>query len=183
METLIQLILKVRQGDEFAFEQLCEQYNPLLTSMTLKYSNMCEEDNSDDFMQEAKMAFYNAILTYDINQTKVTFGCYVKTCIRNKLISCVRKAHSKKRRQMAEANQASNSDTTQDSLLQYESSKEFLSLAKEILSDYEMKILLMYISGLRAKEISVKVGKSEKSVNNAIYRIRSKLKKRMNGGT
>jgi len=44
----------------------------------------------------------------------------------------------------------------------------------------------MYLSGLRAKEISAKLGKSEKSVNNAIYRIRSKLniiKKKINGGT
>ena len=183
METLIQLILRVRNGDNVAFEILCDQYKPLLTSMVHKYSQMCEEDNSDDLLQEAKMAFYNAILTFDIEQSKVTFGYYVKRCIRNKLISCVRKAHSKKRRQQIEASQTTDASTPQDSILQYELTKEFLSLAKEILSDYEMQILMMYISGLRAKEISAATGKSEKSVNNAIYRIRSKLKKRINGGT
>jgi RNA polymerase sporulation-specific sigma factor len=80
---------------------------------------------------------------------------------------------------MTEINDEQEREAPHDAILQY----EILSLAKDVLSDYEMKILEMYILGLRAKEISVAIGKSEKSVNNAIYRIRTKLKKIINGGT
>ena len=178
-ENLIQLILRVRNGDSVAFEAICEQFKPLILSMVNKYMLSCEEDNRDDLLQEAKMAIYNAILTYDTNQTSVSFGYYAKRCIRNRLLSYLRKLHSKKRQKIAEMNEEQAQDTPQDTILQY----EILSQAKDILSAYEMKILKMYISGLRAKEISVAIGKSEKSVNNAIYRIRTKLKKTINGGT
>lgn len=184
METLIKLIISARNGDDNAFWELCEKYNPLLISMAHKYAQMCiEEDLSDDFLQEAKMALYNAVMSFDIDQSKVTFGFYVKRCIRNRLVSCVRKANSKKRRQRNESDIESSTNSPQESVLQYELTKEILSLAEDILSQYEMEILKMYFSGLRAKEISAKIGKSEKSVNNAIYRIKSKLRGKINGGT
>ena len=56
-------------------------------------------------------------------------------------------------------------------------------LAEKILSGYEMRIFALYAKGARAKEISARIGKSEKSVNNAIFRIRSKLKKQSNSDT
>ena len=39
------------------------------------------------------------------------------------------------------------------------------------------------MNGERAKEISLKVNRSERSVNNAIYRIKAKLKRTTNSGT
>lgn len=179
MKALIQLIIQVRNGDSSAFENLCEQYKPLILSMVNKFLLSCEEDNREDLLQEAKLALYDAILTFDVNQTAVSFGFYAKRCIRNRLTSYVRKLHSKKRQKMIEIDDEQERETPQDAILQ----NEILSLAKDVLSDYEMKILEMYISGLRAKEISAATGRSEKSVNNAIYRIRSKLKKIINGGT
>lgn len=188
MDSLIQLIFNVRNGSESAFFELCEQYKPLLMSMANKHAAMCsDEDLKDDFLQEAKMAFYNAIIAFDTNQSAVSFGFYVKRCIRNRLVSCVRKVNSKKRRQSSQADKTESDGSPQESVIQYEITKEeVLSLAKDTLSVYELKIFNMYLSGLRAKEISAKLGKSEKSVNNAIYRIRSKLniiKKKINGGT
>ncbi len=186
METLIQLIISVRNGDESAFEALCEQYKPLLLSMVHKYAQMCQgKDVSDDMLQEAKMAFYDAIMAYDINQKGTTFGFFAKRCIRNRLVSYVRALNSKKRPNKVESleeemvEKAQEQDTPQDTIF----ADKIISLAKGILSSYEMEILTMYLSGLRAKEISAKKGRSVKSVNNAIYRIKSKLKKRINGDT
>jgi RNA polymerase sporulation-specific sigma factor len=61
--------------------------------------------------------------------------------------------------------------------------KEFLSLAEDLLSNYEMKVFRLYISGLRAKEISARLGKSEKSVNNAIFRMRAKIRRKIKQDT
>ena len=131
-------------------------------NMAKKYSDMCgaSEEQYDDFLQESKMAFYNSVLTYNAS-CEVTFGAYAKVCVRNRLVSCVRTFNSQKR---------------QETLLARELEKKLFSLAQDCLSAYERKIFTFYIRGERAKEISQKIGKSERSVNNAIYRIKVKLK-------
>ena len=184
METLIELIIRAKNGDDAAFQMLCDKYNPLLASMAYKYAQKCAENGlNDDFLQEAKMALYSAVMSFDVNQDMVQFGFYLKRCIRNRLISCVRKFYSKKR-QSNTAEEEVVGETPQESVIQNELKKEISSLAKEVLSDYEMEIFEMYFySGLKAKEIAKKTGKDEKSINNAIYRIKSKLKGKNIGGT
>lgn len=183
-KNITELILKIRNGDNGAFELLCEQYNALIDSMSRKYSSMYPDENdlSDDFSQEAKLAFYNAALKYNIEDEKVTFGAYAKVCIRNRLVSYLRRASSKKRRK-CDSGDSMEGETPQDTVIQHELEKKLLSLAEKVLSNYEMRIFKMYAQGARTKEISAKIGKDEKSVNNAIFRIRSKLKKQSNNGT
>ena len=67
--------------------------------------------------------------------------------------------------------------SVQDTVVRRELGEKLISFAESSLSPYERKIFSMYVDGIKAKEISVVIGKSEKSVNNAIYRIRLKLKK------
>ena len=184
MEDIVDLILRVRSGDSLAFEELCEKYKPLIDSMARRFADTStDKDSYDDLLQESKMSFYKAILNYDLSQSAVTFGLYVKTCIRNRLISYARKASSKKRRKMEENTSASQDSMPQEEVVEYELKKEFLSLAEDLLSNYEMKVFKLYISGLRAKEISARLGKSEKSVNNAIFRMRSKIRKKIKEDT
>ena len=179
MEGCIDLILQVRAGNEGAFVQMCEQYNNLIASMSRKYFNMCASEycSGDDFLQEAKMAFYNAIVKYDVETQKITFGAFAKICIRNKLVSCVRRQNSKKRFKGENDAQADANWSLQDTVIRRELGEKLISVADSELSSYEKRIFVLYLEGRKAKEISLVIGKSEKSVNNAIYRIRSKLKR------
>ena len=177
MDETIELVLKARESNEDAFSQLCTIYSPLLSSLCHKYSQMCEgePDVEDDFLQEAKMAFYKATASYDINSPSTTFGAYAKACVKNRLVSCVRRIKSKKRKR-AEL-EYSCDDSPQDAVVWRELGTKLLALAENTLSPYEKKVFALYVKGSKAAEISKHVGKSEKSVNNAIFRIRSKLKK------
>ena len=186
-ENVIELLLKIRGGDNGAFESLCELYRPLIDSMAGKFSDMYPDKSvassvRDDFFQESQLAFYNAAMRYNAEERKVTFGAFAKTCIRNRLVSCLRSAGSKKRRK-CDSGEAVLNETPQDTVIQHELEKKRLSLAEKVLSNYEMRIFKMYARGAKAKEISAKIGKDEKSVNNAIFRIRTKLKKQSNNGT
>ena len=179
MDSNIELILQVRAGNDDAFMQMCEQYKKLIDSMSHKYFGMCANEycSQDDFLQEAKMAFYNAIVKYDTNTQKVTFGAFAKVCIRNRLISCIRKQSSKKRRKGKNDAEIESDWSLQDTVVQRELGEKLISVAESTLSGYEKRIFGFYLEGRKAKEISSILGKSEKSVNNAIYRIRSKLKR------
>ncbi len=184
MEDVLLYVEKASRGDPNAFEALLKDYSGLLNSMAKKYSDMCDASSRqyDDFLQEAKMAFYNSVLTFK-QDSGVTFGAYAKVCIRNRLVSCVRVQKSKKRQKRSDIKDNYDLDNPQDTLIMRELENKLFSLAKDCLSTYEKKIFSMYIQGERAKEISGKVGKSEKSVNNAIYRIKAKLKGTANRGT
>ena len=184
MEDILVCIADAKSGRAEAFESLLAAYSGLIVSMTKKYSDMCIASSGqyDDFLQEAKMAFYSSVTTFK-EDSGVTFGAYAKVCIRNRLVSCVRVQNSKKRQQRSEIDENYGLDNPQDTLIMRELENKLFSLAKDCLSTYEKKIFSMYVQGERAKEISVKIGKSEKSVNNAIYRIKAKLKRTANIGT
>ncbi len=179
MDGNIELILAARGGDDCAFRCLCEQYNNLIDSMSRKYSAICSEEYSsyDDFLQEAKMAFYKAVVRYDVENKNVTFGAFAKVCIRNSLVSCVRRQNSKKRRKGEGGAAVEDNWSPQDTVVRRELGEKLIYAAEKSLSKYERRILSLYMEGKRIKEISTILCRDVKSVNNAIYRIRLKLKR------
>ena len=169
MDEILELVLAAKNGDNHAFEALLDKYQGLLSSMSKKYSDMCHEvlKDREDFLQEAKIAFYNAVISFDEGKGR-TFGAYAKVCIR--------KLNSKKRLKKTDSLiEITTPANIQDKAIQRMHKKELYKLAKTHLSSYEYLIFEMYSSGQKGKEISAKIGRTEKSVNNAICRIKAKL--------
>ena len=180
-----ELIKKVKSanGDESqrAFEALLDRYEPLIKASV---SRISEDDLAkpffDDLRQEATVVFYNAILTYDIEQTEVEFGLYAKICISNALVSQLRKL--KKRTAEPLPDKEGNdffvheSEDPSENILEQERLKALYSVIRKNLSAFEYRVWQYYMSGRTAREIGVLVGKDEKAVSNAIYRIRQKLR-------
>ena len=61
-------------------------------------------------------------------------------------------------------------------VLEQESLKTLYSVIRDNLSELEYRVWKMYMSGLTARQIGDSIGKDERSVSNAIYRIRKKLR-------
>ena len=81
----------IQSGDESAFEAIREQYAALLLSTVSKMMPGLPDAEFEDLMQEATLALYHAALRFKPDQEKVTFGLYAKICVRNRLISAIRK--------------------------------------------------------------------------------------------
>ena len=176
-----ELIQNFRSGDEDDFAKLLEMYSPLIESSVSKYAGMYDSlDDTDDLRQEATVVFYNSIMTYELDQNEVEFGLYAKICITNALISQLRMR--KKRENERPSDIFSDEFFVRDSedplrkILEQESVKKLYSVIRENLSDFEYRVWRLYMSGRSAREIGDVVGKDEKSVSNAIYRIRVKLR-------
>ena len=60
-------------------------------------------------------------------------------------------------------------------LIDREKAASLLQSTRKQLSDFEVKILGYYLDGLTCREIAETVGKSPKSVDNAVQRIRRKI--------
>ena len=175
------LILDVRGGDQNAFDTLLDQYRPLIDASVARFSS--DESFSlycEDLKQEASVVFYNSILAYDLEQNEVEFGLFAKICIYNALVSFLRALKRRSAEPVAEIPQ--NLITVQDfedpsaRMLEQERLKSLYAVIRKNLSELEYKVWQLYISGRSAAEIAALLSTDEKSVNNAIYRIRKKLR-------
>lgn len=166
------LLLAAKSGDSQAFSELAAKYEPLIGSSAEKYSRLCGE-NADDLRQEALLAFYRAVTSYDTGKEGVSFGLYAKICISNRLISILRKTGTENRRK-ASASMIKNTVRTTD---RYFPELEGVSeLMDRLLTKYEKKVMSMYLEGKSYKDIALALGRNEKSVDNALFRARSKLR-------
>ena len=85
------IIGKVRSGDQKAFSELLQLYEPLFTSLLSKcVQEQANEQDIEDIKQELTVVFYNAILSFDLEQRDVNFGLYAKICLQNALITQLR---------------------------------------------------------------------------------------------
>ncbi|MBR4296033.1 MAG: sigma-70 family RNA polymerase sigma factor [Clostridia bacterium] len=174
-----ELLLAYRGGDEVAFDSLIKIYHPLIDSMSdscyLALSAVCERE---DVVQDALIAFSKAAISYNIEQDKVSFGLYAKICIGNALVSRVRAVRRKHIEilpidgifDMADPEDISNG------IIENENIGQLYELIKSTLSDFEYKVFRLVASGCSSSEIADRLGKTEKSVDNAIFRARNKLR-------
>ena len=182
-EDLSAYILRARNGSQESFQYLRSKYAPLIESQVLKHklADMSPQD-VEDLRQEAVAIFCNAICTYDLSSVEVEFGLYAKICIQNGLISVVRTYLRRKKsspvslddKEVAEKN-IEEIDFLQF-LVNKENMAELVRVIGKNLSDYENRVWWMYVSGMAVSDIAKSLGDPPKSVSNAIYRIRKKLR-------
>ena len=180
-EEVNKLIELVVAGDSDSFTKLVDQYNPLLKKILNAYTTeeMSKED-VEDLSQEELIAFYRAIINFDKEQTDVEFGLYAKICITNSMIS-YKPAAAKKSNESLIGDEEMNSITDPESEVSKffemrESERELGEQIEKTLSGYENEVWSYYVNGCSTREIAAKLNSNEKSIDNAIFRIRKKLK-------
>ena len=107
------------------------------------------------------------------------FGLYAKICVTNALISQMRnlkKLSAERFADVIDESQASLEDEPASRIIEEESLQRIDSVIRDNLSSLEYRVWCLYAAGRTAREIGDIVGKSEKSVSNAVYRIRKKLR-------
>lgn len=178
---LQRLIRSAKQNDDSAFEALLNRYTPLIESLTLQFApDGSSSQDREDLRQEAILGFYKALMRFDAEQKEVQFGLFAKECIRNRLISYMR---TEKKRvcvlPLETESSAEIEDEEQNPVTRLVEQENYLALYDRIcnsLSPYENRVWWLYLSGRTAAEIGGQLGKDAKSVQNAVYRIRRKLR-------
>ncbi len=181
-KNISQLICDAQNGNQDAFSQLRDRYRPLIEASTHRFSssNMTGQD-IEDLSQEALVRFCSAICSYDLENESVEFGLYAKICIENGLVSFIRSHNRRTKLRAMSLDGVENvevGETTDilQSLVDRERTSLLVHRINSKLSEYEKSIWWLYVSGMAIKNISERVDADNKSVSNAIYRIRKKLK-------
>ena len=181
-ENILALIAAAQKGDQSAFVALAELYDPLIRATVAKFriAEMTEAD-MEDLRQEALLAFYSALVSYDAAISEVAFGLYAKICLCNRLSSEMRGIRRRLRYGYLPLNQEEVLTRVSDedpvaAIMARENERSLKMRIAAALSPYENRVFSMYVSGMRQSDMAKQLGMSEKSVANAVYRIRKKLK-------
>ncbi|MBR5322157.1 MAG: sigma-70 family RNA polymerase sigma factor [Clostridia bacterium] len=176
-DNILSLIELARSGDGNSFADLTVLFKPLIESMGKRYASKCGNVlfTEDDFMQEATWGFYSAVQTYKPTGS-VTFGLYAKICVRNRLVSLLRTASKKLKVPKENAEKRKGYGDPAHSFLEGEDARRMEKKIEELLSVFEYSVFRLYMQNKSYKEIADSLGRSVKAVDNALYRIKTKLK-------
>ncbi len=186
-----ELVKESQAGDQEAEEILLKRYGTVV-KREIRFLFLVGAE-TEDLTQEAMIGLVKAIREYKPGRG-TTFHTYATGCIRNQIRSAITAANRKKHfplntyisiyedsteqgeqmlsRQMGEED-ATNPETI---AILRESLLELQQKLSQKLSPLEQTVAELYLEGNSYSSIAAVIGKPERSVNNALTRIRGKLK-------
>ena len=190
-----ELCLLAKTGDRLAEELLVMRYFRIVRTCSRPFFLI--GGDSEDLTQEGMIGLMNAVREYDPEKA-ASFRTFAEICIRNQLYSVLRWAAGDRHSPLNQSVPLdtpffdSNSYTSgtsnlaernpEDFLIEQERARSLLSGVRKQLSEFEAKILGYYLDGLSCREIAEAVGRSPKSVDNAVQRIRRKMAQQLLSG-
>ena len=180
LETTDDLLIRIQKGSSGAFVKLSEKYAPLLESEVSRYTASLGSADLEDLRQGALVSLYRAALAYRAERG-VTFGLFAKICIVNGIADTLRYIGRKPLDisidTLGEDEQPLGGENPQSLMLDKESASDLHRRIHFALTDLESRIFDLYLAGYSYAEIAARVEKSPKSVDNALRRVKEKLKK------
>ncbi|MBQ7373764.1 MAG: sigma-70 family RNA polymerase sigma factor [Clostridia bacterium] len=173
-----QLIALHKQGNLNAFERISERYKWLVKSVCRSYFLTGGDD--DDLLQEGFLGLLKAVNTYDESKN-TAFKTFAYTCISSNVKTAVRKDCNNSNKALNESVSLTaisflETENLEDVIIEKEGKEETENEIKNLLSQLEYKIFRLWLGGHSYGEISEITGKTDKAVDNAIQRIKKKLK-------
>lgn len=172
-----QKLESARSGNAKDIQYIYDAFRPNVYSCAAKLRT--DSFDFEDAVQEGNIGLFKAILSYRENKG-ASFSTYAKKCILNSMLSARQAATAGKHAVLNNALPLDESillPSFETDFIKREQNKEFIRIARQKLSDYEFLVFSLYTMQYSYKEIARITGKSEKSVNNAIQRIHTKLRK------
>ena len=174
-----------------AMRILIDRYKSLVKFIAHTYY-IVGADN-DDIMQEGMIGLFKAIKSYD-REKDSSFKTFADMCIRRQIISAVKASNRQKHiplnsslsfdkqifedeseKEIYDIIEADSGQNPEEIFIKKEEIRDMKYKMEYVLSNFEKRVLKLYLSGNTYKEISGIMGKSPKSVDNAIQRVKRKL--------
>lgn len=150
-------------------------------NLVLKRAHTFSGDYSDveDLTQEGLLALYKAIDSFDLERgTK--FSSFADACVSNRIKTVaagIAKINDSRCPPISDDSEIAVSDISPENIcLEKEYEKSINKTILSALSPKEVEVFELYLDGMSYKEIAEKLNVPEKSVDNALFLIRKKLK-------
>lgn len=186
-----QLVKMAQEGSETAEEILIEKYKGLVKNKAKTY--YITGADSEDVVQEGMIGLFKAIRSFDAHK-QAAFKTFADTCVNSQILSAIKKANRKRHRPLNESVSLNKEvddekhDISVGDILQasMDNDPEALLLLQEVVdylktydsglfSKFEREVWVEKLKGRNYMEIAEQLGRSPKSVDNALQRIKKKI--------
>lgn len=180
MEFDTELITKAKLLDETALDKIFLEFKPFIRTMAFKY--FLAGADRDDLMQEGMIGLFTAVKNFDPAK-EIPFEVFAKRCIVLRLKTVIKNSLRLKHSPLNESVSIEADETVlkslytgspEDAFFDNEDFKIANEKLKEILSQFELSVLYLISSGMSYKEIATVLGKTPKSIDNALQRMKKK---------
>jgi RNA polymerase sporulation-specific sigma factor len=187
------VIAKAQKGDNEALGAIFEQYKGVVRAKSRLYFLVGAD--SEDLIQEGMIGLYEAIRDYRTDRD-ASFRSFAELCVTRQIIAAVASATRQKHiplNSYVSLSQNVFDDETDKTLMDLlpgtmamdpeeimindESNSGFKNALDNLLSALERDVLRLYLNGDAYSVISEEIGKSEKSIDNTLQRVKRKLEK------
>lgn len=188
-----EIVELANKGDDLAFEFLIYKYKNFVRGKARSYFLIGAD--RDDIVQEGMIGLFKAVRDYDITK-QASFRSFAEICITRQIITAIKSATRQKHiplnsyvslnKPMYEEDSGRTlldiieekkvTDPMELFISREDLEKVYLSIGK-ILSELELNSLMSYLDGKSYSEISLELNRCEKSVDNALQRVKKKMGK------
>ncbi|MCR4787389.1 MAG: sigma-70 family RNA polymerase sigma factor [Lachnospiraceae bacterium] len=186
--------------DKYSDEQLLrmrrEKDDGITDYLMIKYKNLVRSRagsmyilgaDQEDLIQEGMIGLYKAIRDFS-PEKDARFITFASLCVSRQMYTAIQSADRMKNLPLnsyvsiyEEDFQEEGGANPEDVFLDKERVKQIEGAFEKELSSLEIKVLELHLVGMDYHEIAQILGKTDKSVDNALQRIKTKLKKALNG--
>lgn len=189
-----EILIRYRKGEIEAVDYLLEKHKSLVRKKARTLYLIGGEN--DDLIQEGMIALYKAIRDFN-PEYEGSFLRFANLCIERQLYNAVKGANRLKNsplntyislyasinepeeqtsdKFLADTLQPSELMNPEDILIDRENVTDIESAIESRLSPFEQSVVDLYIDGCDYRQIAERLGKSAKSIDNALQRIKKKL--------
>ena len=187
-----ELIVRLRDGEEQITDYIMDKYKYLVRSKA--GSMYILGADREDLIQEGMIGLFKAIRDYDSGRD-ASFFTFAELCISRQMYSAVQAAgrmkHVPLNSYISLYDGGENGDeengilgmladhglNPEDLLIDKENVRQLEKRMEEELSAFEKQVLDLHMTGMSYSQIARVLGRDEKSTDNALQRIRTKIKK------
>jgi len=180
-EELVELL---RQGDTEVMDYLLEKYKFVVRQKARVLYLAGGE--ADDLIQEGMIGLFKAVRDFQTDK-EASFATFARVCIDRQIYSAIQNSNRQKHQPLnsyVSLNQEDESspiwelsvENPESIIIDQETTEDLRKRISDYLSPMENKVLDLYLKGKGYVEIGGILNKSPKSVDNALQRIRSKIR-------
>ena len=179
-----ELVRAFQNGNPDAFSELVARYLKLIRIKACSFREIFSLER-EDLYQEGLLGLLDAANTY-VHDGRASFETYAGRCISNRIVSAVRRSSSRKNSFLNNAIPIEDvelvgADDASDPQALLESRDEInrmLEAAHVSLSSFERRVLSFYLGGYKRSEVESRLGISVRAFDNAMARVRKKLRQK-----
>ena len=190
-----ELIIRYREGEQQIVDYLMEKYKNVVRSKAGRMFILGAD--KDDLIQEGMIGLFKAVRDYDSGRD-ASFYTFADLCISRQMYTAIQAANRKKHSplnsyislyknqeetdmesELIGAIRNSSERNPEEILIDRENVEAIEKIIENDLSPFERQVLELSMTGMSYQDIARLLGKDPKSTDNALNRVKTKIKRQL----